>query len=728
MINWNKYPFVRMLIPLALGIATAGYLGTIFIIHLGSLILIMAFSLLMLVAMSLWLRSYSRRWMFGALLNIYLFFYGMFLVVVNDVGINKRHFIHYRSSTASVVARLSEEPVEKDNSYKTVLDLLYVYDDSLCRHEVDGKIIAYFQKSDTAFALRYGDIIMFDSNIDEVSGPSNPEEFDYKDYLRRKGILYQTYLRAQSYDKIGEGGASVVYLWSYKVRDILLRVIARCGMSDDAYGVAAAILLGYDDSLPQEIRENYVAAGAMHILCVSGMHVGVIFLVASFLLSFLDRRKWGIVLKNVILLLLVWSYALVAGLSPSIMRASLMITFCIAGVLVNRKGYVLNSLAASAFILLCLNPNNLFEIGFQLSYAAVTGIVVLQKPIYNLLYVKNKLLDKIWEVTTVAIAAQIVTSPLAIFYFNQFPVYFWLSNLFLTPLSFVVIMSGMLLLALHWVPLVSWVLEVLFKTSVMLMNWVVEHVEGLPHSVIKDLYISPIEFAALMLMLLVVLVMVRAKNKRLIVASLSLLLLFVSCYTVRKVKGYEEVSMTIYHVRKHSVVDFVWPRHHVLMADSSFFEDQKAFDYSVKGNWAKKPLCHDLRRLSLDVDSDEVLLQKRGGLVAFGPFLMALWDGSMIFDDTLDYRIKVDFVMIRGAQKPDIKTLLYVYDPCFLLLDGSVPFYHKTRWEAAACEVKMPIYSTSDDGALVCNCLCDDGVMKKKMMLYKGRELLYIDN
>lgn len=724
MINWNKYPFVRMLIPLALGIAAAGYLA----VPLVSLVLILAVLLLMSVAVSLWLRSYSLRWMFGALLNVYLFFYGLFIVVVNDVTNSDTHLVHYHGDVGSVMARLAEEPIEKENSYKAVLDLLYVYDDSLKCHEVNGKVMAYFQKSDSLFSLRYGDVIIFDSHIDEVSPPSNPEEFDYRHYLRRKGILFQTYFRSQSYSKIGEGQSSVIYAWSYSFRDKLLKIIERCDMDEGAYGVAAAILLGYDDSLPQDIRDNYVAAGAMHILCVSGMHVGVIFIVASFLLGFLDRKRWSFVLKNILLLLLVWTYALVAGLSPSIMRASLMITFCIAGVMFNRKGYVLNSLAASAFILLCVNPNNLFDIGFQLSYAAVIGIVVLQKPIYNLFYVSNKILDRIWEITTVAIAAQIVTSPLAIFYFNQFPIYFWLSNLLLTPISFIVIMSGMLLLIAHWVPILSWILGVVFKSSVVLMNWVVEHVEGLPYSVINNLYISSIEFILLMAMILVVLVMVRTKNKRLIVASLSLLLLFMSCYTVRKVSSYGEVSMTIYHVRKHTVVDFVWPEHHVLMADSSFFEDQRAFDYSVKRSWTKKQLSPKLECVGFDMDSDGGLLHKKGDLVAFGPLLMALWDGSMTYDDTLDYRIKVDFVMVRSACKPDLNAVLYVYDPSFLILDGSVPYYYKNIWEEAAKEAEIPIYSTHDDGALMCNCTFDGAVSKKKITMYRGEDLSSLEN
>ena len=159
------------------------------------------------------------------------------------------------------------------------------------------------------------------------------------------------------------------------------------GIEGDEYAVAAAILLGYDDTLPTELRQKYVAAGSMHILCVSGMHVGVVFMVFSYLLGFLNRHKpWQNVLKQSLLLLLIWFYALLAGLAPSILRSTIMLSFVIIGGMLKREGVLLNSLAASAFLLLCIDPANLFNVGFLLSYCAVIGIVVLQRPIYNLFY------------------------------------------------------------------------------------------------------------------------------------------------------------------------------------------------------------------------------------------------------------------------------------------------------------------------------------------------------
>ena len=425
MSEWSKYPFVRLLLPLALGIwccsSLSFHLSPALVCVLG--LVLFAFA----VVSSLTVKSIRVNWLFGIVMSCYLFMAGYALTRVHEAEIQKDYFRRFETDAAYYVARVYDDPTEREKNIRTVLQLEYQFGDSLPSRPVTCKVMAYFPKTDSAFVLRYGDLIALPAPIRE----------------KVRDLDLQT------------NNANPIYAFSYHFRDILLASLQRCGLHDDEFGVAAAILLGYDDYLADEVRQNYVAAGAMHILCVSGMHVGIVYLLAAALLSFLNRKKWQKTLKQLLLLALIWFYALIAGLSPSILRASLMISFVIIGEMIRRKGFIINSIAASAFILLCINPNNLFEIGFLLSYAAVIGIVVLQRPIYNLLYIKNKLLDKVWSITAVTLAAQIATIPFTLFYFNQFTTYFWLSNLFMTPISFVVVISGMVLLLVSWIPYVN---------------------------------------------------------------------------------------------------------------------------------------------------------------------------------------------------------------------------------------------------------------------------------
>lgn len=641
------------------------------------------------------LERQRQSWLFGVMMSCYFLLAGYAMTQVHRAEVQKAYFRNFENDTTYYVARVYDYPTERPNSIRTVLTLEYQFGDSMPSRPVSGKVMAYFQKSDTMFPLKYGDLIALPAPIREVSGPKNPGEFDYRVYLMRKGISGQVYLKDGDWLDLQVNNANPIYAFSCRFRDVLLASLQRSGLSDNEFGVAAAILLGYDDNLADEVRKNYVAAGSMHILCVSGMHVGIIYLLASFLLGFLNRKKWQKTLKQALLLALIWFYALIAGLSPSILRSALMITFVIVGEMIRRKGFIINSIAASAFILLCINPNNLFEIGFLLSYSAVVGIVVLQRPIYNLLYVKNKLLDKAWEITAVALAAQIATIPFTLFYFNQFTTYFWLSNLFMTPISFIVVISGMVLLLVSWIPYLNTLVGYMVWGAVYVMNWVVARIESLPFSIIKGLYISDLEFAFLLLAFVLLLLTVSLQKRGLFIAMLSCLLVVMASVTVRLYATDSQQGMTFFSVRNHTAVDFVSGGDHVLLADSALMADESIVDYSLKGAWVKQYLSSHPQVVGFEEDFSCDYLCKKSDLISYGGKLLALWDDTRL-SDSLSYRLPVDYVLVRGKQNPDVQSVANIYEAKTLLIDGSVPRYLAERWMVQAAEKQLPVYDLSD--------------------------------
>lgn len=700
MIIWGKYPFLRLLLPFALGIWCFVFFPAFRMAPLMLVIIALALFFVALLASRLNAKP-NLKWVFGVVISCYLFCTGYAMTQAHDASIQKSYFRNFEEDASCYVARVYDYPTEKENSLKVILDLDSQYADSSESRAVSGKVMAYFQKSDDAMHLRYGDVIAFALPIGEVAAPKNPEEFDYRDYLFRKGITGQIYLKDNDWLDLETNKANPIYAFSYHFRDVLLRSLQRCGLEGDEFGVAAAILLGYDDSLPAEVRQNYVAAGSMHILCVSGMHVGIIYLLASLLLSFLNRKKWQKTLKQLLLLALIWFYALIAGLSPSILRSALMISFVIIGELLHRKGFAINSIAASAFILLCINPNNLFEIGFLLSYIAVVGIVLLQKPIYNWFSIKNKLLDKVWEITAVALAAQFATMPFTLFYFNQFTVYFWLSNLFMTPISFVVIMGGMVLMLVSWIPYINIAVGYLVWGAVFLMNTLIGWVESLPYSIIKGLYVNGFEFALLLSVFLFVILMVVTRRRAYFIAMLAAVLVFVSSFTIRQYRVERQNEIVFYSLRKHTAVDFVKGNQHLLLCDSALMADEGAIDYSLKGNWAKCGLPSRLETAILETDFDNAFVCKKDNLVSFGGTLLAFWQENGAAYDSLEYRIPVDFIMVTGKQKPNVGRLLNNYDAKCLLIDGSVPNYLAEKWMNQAENSGLP-YKNIGEKAFVC--------------------------
>jgi len=698
MSNWSKYPFVRMLLPFALGIWCCVCLPSVSLTM--TMMLMVALALFAIAAVTAFvLKRYRFNWLFGMVMSCYLFMAGYAVTRVHEAEMQKDYFRCFESDATYYVTRVYDDPTERERNIRVTLQLEYQFGDSLPSRPVFGKVMAYFPKSDSAFALRYGDLIAIPAPIREVSGPKNPEEFDYRDYLWKKGITGQVFLRDDDWLDLQTNNANPIYAFSYRFRDVLLSSLERSGLSDNEFGVAAAILLGYDDNLADEVRKNYVAAGSMHILCVSGMHVGIIYLLASFLLAFLNRRKWQKTLKQMLLLVLIWFYALIAGLSPSILRSALMISFVIIGEMIRRKGFVINSIAASAFALLCVNPNNLFEIGFLLSYSAVVGIVVLQRPIYNLLYIKNKFLDKAWEVTAVALAAQIATIPFTLFYFNQFTTYFWLSNLFMTPISFVVVISGMVLLLVSWIPYVNTLVGYLVWGAVYVMNWVVAKIESLPLSIIKGLYVSEFEFAILVLAFVLLLLAVALQKRRLFIAMLSSLLVVMVSVTMRLYSTDSQRELTFFSLRNHTAVDFVNGSEHVLLADSALMADESTVDYSLKGAWAKQHLSAHPQIVGFEEDFDNGYLRKKSNLLSFDGKLLALWDDERL-NDSLSYRLPVDYLLVRNKQKPDVQSVVDGYEAKMLLIDGTVPRYLAEKWMAQAAEKQLPVYDLSA-GALV---------------------------
>lgn len=688
----SKYPFLKILIPIALGIWCCTFFPA-FRISGMTMIAVMVALFVMALTASVVLKSIRFNWLFGGIMACYLFMAGYALTQSHEASVQKDYFRNYESDAKYYVARIYDYPTERESSIKTVLELEYQFGDSLPSRPVTGKVMAYFQKTDSAFALRYGDLIAISAPVGEVSPPKNPGEFDYRAHLMRKGITGQCWLKDSDWLDLQTNRANPLFAFSYRFRDYLLLSLQRCGVKDKEFGVAAAILLGYDDSLADDVRKNYVAAGSMHILCVSGLHVGIIYLLASFLLGFLNRKKWQKVLKNSLLLFLIWFYAFIAGLSPSILRATLMIFFVIIGEMIHRKGFAINSIAASAFILLCVNPNNLFEIGFQLSYVAVIGIVVLQRPIYHLFYLKNKLLDKAWEITAVALAAQAATMPFTLFYYHQFTTYFWLSNLFMTPISFFVVMGGMLLLLVSWVPYLNVGLGYLVWGMLYVMNQLVSWVESLPFSIVNGLYVSQLEFILLLVAFLLLLLCVTLHRKRMFIGMLAVLLLFMCSITWRHYVSDAYEGMTFFSLRRHTAVDFIKNGEHVLLADSALMADKSTIDYSLTGSWTMKNLSHSPQVIGFEEDYESPFVYKRSHFVSFDGKLLALWNDDWAVSDSLSYRLPVDYLLVTNRQKPDVQSVVNSFDLGLLLIDGSVPYYLAEKWASQAERLHMPYYT-----------------------------------
>ena len=254
------------------------------------------------------------------------------------------------------------------------------------------------------------------------------------------------------------------------------------------------------------------------------------------------------------------------------------------------------------------------------------------------------------------------------------------------------------LLMVSWIPYVNTLVGYLVWGAVFVMNWLVAKIESLPLSIVKGLYVSDFEFAMLLLAFVLLLLLVTLRRRRLFIAMLSAVLLFMVSLTIRLYQSGNQDTMTVFSLRNHTAVDFVRGGEHVLLADSTLMADESTVDYSLKGAWAKRHLSSRPQVVGFDEDFSNDYLMKKSDLVSFDGKLLALWDGRCV-DDSLSWRLPVDYLLVTGLQSPDVQSIVNAFDPHALLIDGTVPSWLAERWMHQSEARGIP-YINIGDGAL----------------------------
>lgn len=389
-------------------------------------------------------------------------------------------------------ARIESEPstiveitdVEKSNKrWKRAIGKVIRVEGEKSLYKRDEQVLFYTRPQ---FVM--GDLLLLKTGFETIKNSNNPGEFDAKSYWNNKDVYQMAFIGENDYLYLDHKSPGVMSSFLADIRADLKSVI-EANLSEVNSGIAKALLLGDKGGLSIETRNSFSSAGAMHVLAVSGLHVGIIMYVLLFVLSkfskFISRRS-----AVIICILFVWFYAGVTGFSPSVMRASFMFSVLMLGQLISRSSSSLNILFFSAFILLLFDPLMIYDIGFQLSYLALIGILLLYKPLCNVILIKNKWGRKVWEGTAVGIAAQVFTVPLTLYYFHQFPNYFMLSNLGIMLFAGVLLVIGLLVFLFKSVPIFLSFLSVLLGLGICIMLFFIQFIESLPGAVATGFEIS----------------------------------------------------------------------------------------------------------------------------------------------------------------------------------------------------------------------------------------------
>lgn len=379
-----------------------------------------------------------------------------------------------------------------ENSCSTLTQTLTLIDSAGNSMAGKQKVIL---RTDTATAFETGQRIWILGSPNRVKAPQNPGAFNYRRFLQHRQILYQQYCTSQEIIMSGSTPPSFAIRFINNLQQYMAHAIDQYIEPPEVRSLSQAFLLGTRNELPVELEQTYAASGVMHILAVSGLHVGILYLLLVFTGSYLLRGKYGKLIHLAVVLAGLWCYAGITGFSPSVSRAATMFSIIATGNWLNRSANIYNSLAVSAFLFLCINPFLITRVGFQLSYLAVLSIVFWQPKLNSMLTFRHRLPRTIWQLITVSLAAQLGTGLLSIYYFNQFPLYFLLANLVAVPAAFCMLCLNGLLIITSPLPILARVVASVLESFTGYFHQILQRVEQLPRALISYLYLNPAELA-----------------------------------------------------------------------------------------------------------------------------------------------------------------------------------------------------------------------------------------
>jgi len=437
-------PFFRILIPFVAGIVSA--------IHFPATTFSWMFLavLLIIIAGLLFYKPSTKFSKFALLVlaDIFLFMYGLTMVFQSSENKQDLFYGRFVSKGAehTFIAVIDELPLEKERTFKLSLQVLEIKTGRIFK-KVSGNIFAYVRKSGKTKQLKAGDVLMLRSKLQEIPAPKNPLEFNYKTYLANRQIYHSAFVDSTSFAVLPVNGyLNPVWATGLFCKDHILKQLKSGGLTGNSYAICAALLTGYDDEIEKAVMEAFSHSGTLHVLSVSGLHTGLIYLVLGFLFDLADRKKKYKLLKFVFITVILWLFALITGFSSPVLRAVLMFNLLGLGKIYFRHDVrnQMNILLVSAFILLVYNPFFITDVGFQLSYFALAGLIFFQPPISSAWRPRAYLLNLTWQSVSASVSATISTLPLTLLYFKQFPLWFFVCNLVVVPVTFVLLLLAVL--------------------------------------------------------------------------------------------------------------------------------------------------------------------------------------------------------------------------------------------------------------------------------------------
>ena len=674
--QWFKFTIIKLTLFLVLGILL-GYFLDVSLTLSFSLNLISVLCLTLLFILNRF--GFKLKTLFGLLTYLTFICIGLLAVCIHNPMNHQDHYSNLFKSELNSDQPITfkvKEVLKSGNYYdKYVIDFINI-DGNI----VTGKSLLNVQKDSTQKSLRIDDIVFSKTIIKDLIPPLNPHQFNYKEYLKKQYIYHQIFLKNDELMVINQSNRSI-YGFASELRETINQKLKPYNFKPDELAIINALLLGQRQDISEETYNNYANAGAIHILAVSGLHVGIILLILNFLFRPIGLMPYGPYIKTLLIIILLWCFAIVAGLSPSVMRAVTMFSIVAIGLNFKRATNIYNTLAISMFILLLFKPTFLFEVGFQLSYLAVFSIVWIQPLIFRLWNPKFYVVNKLWQILSVTIAAQFGVLPLSLYYFHQFPGLFFISNLVIIPFLGLILGLGILIILLSFLNILPNILAISFGRLIGVMNDFVGFISRQEEFLFKHISFGILFVISSYLLIIATVKLFKKRSYKSVIFALMSIAIFIS---VLIFNTYENATneFLIFHKSRFSIIGIKHNRnltlHHNLKSDN-YTDEKLLVNYKI-GNSIK------------NIEQDTIR-----SLYKINEELLLVVDSIGVYKTSF----KPDYVMLRNSPKINLNRLIDHLQPRMIIADGSNYKSYQERWFKTCVKKEIPFHQTSKKGAYI---------------------------
>ncbi|RBN49147.1 ComEC/Rec2 family competence protein [Flavobacterium psychrolimnae] len=545
--------------------------------------------------------------------------------------------------------------------------------------EQTGRIILNIQNDSLHHNLQVGNSLLIKGTLTRNKPPNNPNQFDFGKYLENKQIYAQLYADVADI-KIGSKIEKNIWYYSSKLRTRIIRNLEKNNFNKTELNVAIALIMGQQQDISPDIIRDYQYAGAVHILSVSGLHIGFILLFVTFILKPIPNTKRGSFIKLIAILISLSMFGIIAGLAPSVVRSVTMFSFVAIGNHLRRSVNIYHTLLVSVLLILLFEPSFLFDVGFQLSYIALFFIIWLQPLLSSIWKPKYKVSKYIWDILTVSFAAQIGTLPLSIYYFHQFPGLFFITNLLIIPLLSIIMLLGVLVMLLAAFNMIPVFLSQLLEWSIYYLNKIINAIASLEQFIIQDI---PLHFYLLissyLLLFTIIIWFKKPSFNKLALVLISILILQFSYFKIQW-KIQTEQELVVFNSKK-----------------STLIAERKGENILIYGNDSilktaqKNSLLKSYRIGNLSTLEQKKRLQN---FIFFNGKKIFVLDSSGIYPKN----IQPDIIVLTQSAKINLDRLFQEMKPKLVIADASNFKNIQKLWKASCEKQKIPFHATGEKG------------------------------